>query len=224
MRLFLIFPLFLAACAVAASPHPPVPTSDASAAAPYYVQVKSLFTLNDATEMVNRLQRLGFQSYLEPQTFGDQTFYRVKVGPFSTNEAAESADLEIRNKYNAAYGIAAPASSRVESSENLSPHPSPSLRASVIPAGEWAIVIVSGWVMGRPESKNGRVEGFATLEECENIRRSAARSAVRGAVSDMSEGFGPGTDLGDIDYSSWQDLKNAGCAKSDGTRAFTVHQ
>lgn len=178
--------------------------------------------LNTASAMAQRLRKLGYQSRLVPSVAAGQTLYVVQVGPYPTPQDAAATDAELRREYNAAYGGVASQSINRTASQ---PTPLAVTHAvsEIVPAGQWAIVLGDGWVMGKPGSGT-HVQGFASMEECEAMRRAAAHSAVHGAINDMSEGFGPGTDLGDIDYSSWQDLEHAGCARSDGSVTFTVRQ
>jgi hypothetical protein len=106
------------------------------------------------------------------------------------------------------------------------PAPSPDApsESGIIPAGQWAIIEPDGLVLGSRFDSKGKPEpvGFATLNECQSMAREAARGALRDTMSDMASGLGPGTEAGDLDYSSWQDLRSAGCARSDGSKTFKV--
>jgi cell division protein FtsN len=46
---------------------------------------------------------LGFQSRMVPTELNGQTWYRVVIGPFATQEAAAAAQQEMRAKYNSTY-------------------------------------------------------------------------------------------------------------------------
>ena len=57
-----------------------------------------------ADEMVHRLQGLGYQPHLVPAQLNGQTWYKVVIGPYPTQEAATAAQSEMRAKYNRLYG------------------------------------------------------------------------------------------------------------------------
>ena len=59
---------------------------------------------NGAGEMIHRLQALGYQPHLVPTQLAGQTWYKVEVGPYATQEEAAAAQQEMRAKYNTTYG------------------------------------------------------------------------------------------------------------------------
>jgi cell division septation protein DedD len=98
-----------------AAPAPqPVPTRMAStqppAAAParrrkpFNIQIQAAMDINGANQMMMRLQRLGYQPHLVPTEISGQRWYKVEVGPYSTQEDALAAEAQLRAKYNATYG------------------------------------------------------------------------------------------------------------------------
>jgi cell division protein FtsN len=96
----------------AAAPRPAPPAPHAATAAyahpaprhkPYTIQIQAAMDRNGASEMVQRLQVLGFQSRMVPTELNGQTWYRVVIGPFATQEAAAAAQQEMRAKYNSTY-------------------------------------------------------------------------------------------------------------------------
>ena len=92
----------------------------------------------------------------------------------------------------------------------------------VIPAGQWAIVSSSGFIGGKHDSSGQPgAAGFDSLQECERVRAGAEEAALKDAAENLSEGE-EWTDMDDINYDSWQDLKRAGCAQSDGSAQFRV--
>jgi len=50
-----------------------------------------------------RLQALGFQPHMVPTQLNGQTWYRVVIGPYATQEAAAAAQQQMRSKYNSIY-------------------------------------------------------------------------------------------------------------------------
>jgi len=71
---------------------------------PYNIQIEAVMDNAGATEMVQRLQALGFQSHLVPAQLNGQTWYKVVIGPYPTQEAAAAAQSAMRAKYNSTYG------------------------------------------------------------------------------------------------------------------------
>jgi septal ring-binding cell division protein DamX len=76
---------------------------------PYNIQIRAAMDLNGGNAMMKRLGELGYQSHLVPTQIAGQTWYRVEVGPYSSQEEAAAAEAELRQKYNSAYGGPRPA-------------------------------------------------------------------------------------------------------------------
>jgi len=75
---------------------------------PYNIQIEAAMDSAGANAMVQRLQTLGYRSHLVPAHLNGQTWYKVVIGPYPTQEAAAAAQSEMRAKYNNTYsGIAA---------------------------------------------------------------------------------------------------------------------
>jgi hypothetical protein len=83
--------------AAVASAHPPFRHK------PYTIQIQAAMDRNSASAMVQRLRTLGFQPYAVPTLLNGQTWYKVVIGPFATQEAAAAAQQEMRAKYNSTY-------------------------------------------------------------------------------------------------------------------------
>jgi len=56
-----------------------------------------------ADQMVSRLRSLGYNSYEVPAIIGGQVWYRVRVGPYETEEDAKAAQEKLRAQYKTAY-------------------------------------------------------------------------------------------------------------------------
>lgn len=95
---------------------------------PYNIQIRAAMDLNGGNAMMKRLEQLGYQAHLVPTEIAGQTWYRVEVGPYASQEEAAAAEVELRQKYNSAYGGA---------------HP-PRAQASANPGGPSAQSSVSG--------------------------------------------------------------------------------
>ena len=96
----------------------PAPRAVAPAAArpqahhkPFNIQIEAAMDRSGADEMVRRLHGLGYQPHLVPAQLNGQTWYKVVIGPYPTQEAAAAAQTEMRAKYNRRYGGAASAAS-----------------------------------------------------------------------------------------------------------------
>jgi cell division septation protein DedD len=71
---------------------------------PFDIQIQAAMDLNGANEMIKRLQQLGYQPHLVPTNIDGQTWYRVEVGPYATQDEAAAAEAQLRQKYNAQFG------------------------------------------------------------------------------------------------------------------------
>lgn len=71
---------------------------------PFNIQIEAAMDLNGANQMMRRLEELGYSSHLAPTNISGQTWYKVEVGPYTTQEEAAAAEAQLREKYNAAYG------------------------------------------------------------------------------------------------------------------------
>jgi DedD protein len=78
---------------------------------PFNIQIQAAMDRSGADEMMRRLHGLGYQSRLVPAQLNGQTWYKVVIGPYPTQEAAVAAQTEMRAKYNRLYGGAASAAS-----------------------------------------------------------------------------------------------------------------
>jgi DedD protein len=71
---------------------------------PFDIQIQAAMDLNGANEMTRRLQQLGYQPHLVPTAIAGKTWYKVEVGPYATQAEAAAAELQLRQKYNSAFG------------------------------------------------------------------------------------------------------------------------
>lgn len=58
-----------------------------------------------ADAMVQRLEQLGYQPHLVPTQIDGATWFKVEIGPYATEEEAETAQDELRVRYNRAFGV-----------------------------------------------------------------------------------------------------------------------
>lgn len=70
---------------------------------PYNIQIEAVMDRNGADQMVQRLQSLGYPAAEETTDIDGQTWYRVKVGPYDSQEEAQDAQAKLREQYKAAY-------------------------------------------------------------------------------------------------------------------------
>jgi DedD protein len=70
---------------------------------PYSIQIEAVMDQAGAQQMVRRLQSLGYPAKAETTDIAGQTWYRVKVGPYPTQEEAQAAQEKLRAQYKAAY-------------------------------------------------------------------------------------------------------------------------
>lgn len=70
---------------------------------PYNIQIDAVMDRTNAQNMASKLQRLGYRAYLVPTEIGDQTWWRVRVGPYDTQDEAAAAEQELRTRYRMSY-------------------------------------------------------------------------------------------------------------------------
>ena len=70
---------------------------------PYNIQIEAVMDRDGADQMVRRLQELGYPAAAETTDIDGQTWYRVKVGPYDSQEEAEEAQDKLRAAYKAQY-------------------------------------------------------------------------------------------------------------------------
>jgi DedD protein len=71
---------------------------------PYNIQIEAAMDRNGANSMAQRLERLGYTPHLVPTLIAGQTWYKVEVGPYATEDEAAAAQEQLRQKYNSTYG------------------------------------------------------------------------------------------------------------------------
>jgi septal ring-binding cell division protein DamX len=86
-----------------ASAETPVPAREAHHK-PFNIQIEAAMDEPSAQDMVKRLGALGYQPHLLPTQINGSTWYKVEVGPYTTQEEATAAEGELRKKYNSTYG------------------------------------------------------------------------------------------------------------------------
>jgi cell division septation protein DedD len=111
-----------AATAEAIPPAPSMASTEGPAAPrmahkPYNIQIQVAMDLSGANQMMKRLLQLGYQPHLVPTNISGQTWYKVEVGPYATQDEAAAAESQLRQKYNSTYGGGAPAQPNDSNSE-----------------------------------------------------------------------------------------------------------
>ncbi len=76
---------------------------------PYRIEVEDTVDHSRAQMIMERLQQLGYKPQLLASREGDQTSYRINVGGFASEDAAEAAQDELHRRYDAAVGAERPA-------------------------------------------------------------------------------------------------------------------
>ncbi len=78
---------------------PPVPHHEKG----FNIQVEAVMDKSGADAMVARLRSLGYNAEEYETTLGGQAWYRVRVGPYDTQEEAQAAQARLRDQYRSAY-------------------------------------------------------------------------------------------------------------------------
>lgn len=71
---------------------------------PFNIEIQAAMDSASAGQMIQRLRALGYQPRTIPTTINGATWYKVQVGPYSTQEEAAAAEATLRQRYNTAYG------------------------------------------------------------------------------------------------------------------------
>jgi serine/threonine protein kinase len=69
----------------------------------YSIEVDDSMERDDADEMASRLLKLGYNAYLVPQNEGGESLWRIRVGPYKTEDEASDAEEQLHQRYQAAY-------------------------------------------------------------------------------------------------------------------------
>jgi len=70
---------------------------------PFNIQIEAVMDKDGADQMVSRLQTLGYKASSETTDIDGQTWYRVKVGPYDSQEEAAAAQEQLRTQYKARF-------------------------------------------------------------------------------------------------------------------------
>jgi cell division septation protein DedD len=70
---------------------------------PFNIQIDAVMDRAGADDMTRRLRALGFPSTEVATNMNGQTWYRVSVGPYATEEEAKAAQEKLHQQYHATY-------------------------------------------------------------------------------------------------------------------------
>lgn len=70
---------------------------------PFNIQIDAVMDRAGADDMMRRLKALGFPSTESATSLNGQTWYRVSVGPYATEEEAQAAQEKLHQQYRATY-------------------------------------------------------------------------------------------------------------------------
>ncbi len=70
---------------------------------PFNIQIDAVMDRTSAEQMIARLQKLGYHASMVPTDISGQTWWRVRVGPYQSQEEASAAEQELRTKYKNTY-------------------------------------------------------------------------------------------------------------------------
>ncbi|MGH7780687.1 MAG: SPOR domain-containing protein [Candidatus Binataceae bacterium] len=80
-----------------ASPPPMAPKH------PFNIQIDAVMDRSGADDMMRRLRALGFPTTEAATSLNGQTWYRVSVGPYATEDQAKAAQEKLHQQYRATY-------------------------------------------------------------------------------------------------------------------------
>jgi len=90
------------ASAGAASKYAPSSVSGAHNKA-FNIQIDAVMDRTSAEQMAAKMNRLGYHAFLVPTNLGGQTWWRVRVGPYDSEEQAHNAEKKLLEQYRATY-------------------------------------------------------------------------------------------------------------------------
>lgn len=70
---------------------------------PFNIQIDAVMDRTNAEQMTARLQKLGYRAFMVPTNISGQVWWRVRVGPYDSQEEASTAEQELRAKYKESY-------------------------------------------------------------------------------------------------------------------------
>ncbi len=70
----------------------------------FNIQIQAAMDLSGANQMIRRLKTIGYPAHMVATPIDGQTWYKVEVGPYPSQEGAAAAQVTMRQKYNDAYG------------------------------------------------------------------------------------------------------------------------
>lgn len=73
-------------------------TKKSSLSAAYYVQLAAFARFRDADNLKGKLLLQGYKPAVKSKKVGDKTWYRVILGPFSSKQAAEKANKQLKKQ------------------------------------------------------------------------------------------------------------------------------
>ncbi len=71
---------------------------------PFNIQIDAVMDRTNAEQMAARLQKLGYHAFLVPTDIDGRTWWRVRVGPYDSEEEATAAEQRLRQQYRDAEG------------------------------------------------------------------------------------------------------------------------
>jgi cell division septation protein DedD len=86
-----------------ARPPPAAASAPAPGSKPYNIQIEAVMDKSGADEMVSRLKTLGYNAQEMKTALNGQTWYRVRIGPYNSQEEAKAAQDKLREQYKQAY-------------------------------------------------------------------------------------------------------------------------
>lgn len=70
---------------------------------PFNIQIDAVMDRANADQMTQRLLKLGYHAFMVPTQISGQTWWRVRVGPYQSQDEASAAEQELRAKYKDTY-------------------------------------------------------------------------------------------------------------------------
>ena len=76
------------------------PSSPSSSGHPYSIQIDAMMDYQGAQQMEQKLRAKGFQPYMVPTQLGGKTWYRLRVGHYTTPADAQAAEAKLHQEFN----------------------------------------------------------------------------------------------------------------------------
>lgn len=208
---------------------------EATANAPYFIQVFSTISSSSADKVKNSLVQKGFKTLVVPHQGSESTLYRVRVGPYSSKEVAINAQINLKSVFKNDSGIQKSIIVQQAATTNIPPPQTMAQETQCYSKKEGKDITaveltqkqgkVSGYYTWAPYEKDGAYGSFTGTQTGNEIR-AIYTYMIEGSIQAEEVAFRRGNNLllqgkGElVDKKGGSYLKNP--TKLDWTESFSI--